>query len=97
MDKDILYLKEVEEDAIVLDSDGDEVSKPIKKRDEGNAFRGTLLSGSFPVGTSTTSDDGQSQRSSDALPAVKSCLACTFDNDPDSLECSMCSHPLPVD
>lgn len=96
MERETLYLKEIEEDAIVLDSDGDEVSKPAKKRDEGNAFRGTLLSGSFPIRSSTTPDDSESQRNSDSAPTVKTCLTCTYDNELDSTECLMCDHPLPL-
>ncbi|KAH8116817.1 cysteine proteinase [Phellopilus nigrolimitatus] len=92
LDRDTLYLKEVE-DTIVLDSDIEEDSKNTKKRDEGGAFKGTLLSG----GTSSSLPSESDQRpdsSRSSSPVQKACLQCTLYNPTFATECEACQAPL---
>lgn len=116
IDKDTLYLKEIDEDsnAILVDSDLDVEEgsgqaqgqttriKPKKQRNEGEAFKGTLLSGSLPTNSSqhlsgADSDhlqNGCSPRSSPSPEKEKPCPSCTFLNDPTSATCEMCDTSI---
>ncbi|KAI5119495.1 hypothetical protein M0805_009519 [Coniferiporia weirii] len=90
LDKDTLYLKEINEEAFVLDSDIEECGTGTKKRAEGDAFKGTLLSGissSFVLGESGAGPNG-------CTSTGKSCPSCTFLNDLDTLRCKVCDNPV---
>ena len=96
---DILFLREVEEGDFVLNSD-DDAAPPSKKRTEGRAFHGTLLTGGriSPVPESkssrASSADIHDIEMGDARDELVHCYACTFANPPHSLSCSMCETPF---
>lgn len=94
IDKDTLYLKEIDEDMIVLDSDLDDgqTTKRSKKRVEGEAFKGTLLGGlpSSPPQLPPDSDHLSDPPPADSL--AKSCPSCTFLNDINAMQCEMCEN-----
>lgn len=99
LDRDVLYLKEVEEDVLELDNDIDEVSglRHVKTtRNEGAAFRGTLLSDSMPIASETGGkpDRGRGSPIVSVSPTEKACPACTFYNSPESTNCLMCMSSL---
>lgn len=89
LNKDVLYLKEIDEDTIVLDSDTEEdAGKKRNKRVEGDAFKGTLLSGgsSPPPADDLANDDANNDSSS----RQKACPACTLLNPLDAVYCEVC-------
>ncbi|KAL5489782.1 hypothetical protein ACEPAI_4614 [Sanghuangporus weigelae] len=93
LNKDILYLREIDEDMIVLDSDtDDEAGKRPKKRVEGDAFKGTLLSGGS---SPPRDDDTPNVDASLELPALqKQCSICTLYNLHDAKRCEACESEL---
>ncbi|EJD02420.1 cysteine proteinase [Fomitiporia mediterranea MF3/22] len=92
LNKDTLYLKEVIEDMIVLDSDIEDepLRKKSRKHDEGDAFKGTLLSGGTksPPPPPNGSDNPPGSRPSS--PLQKACSACTLLNPLDAERCDAC-------
>ncbi|KAJ7581164.1 hypothetical protein C8J56DRAFT_866417 [Mycena floridula] len=70
------------------ESDSDSEDQPRKKRrEEGNAFGGTLLGGCPPTSSPTEEDPPNEVKPE---PTEKSCSACTFSNSLDSEQCTMC-------
>lgn len=89
---DIMDLREIAEDVDMLCSDDEDAAGRKSHSDEGRGFGGTLLSGYYNPkeqsdkrSPSTTPDDvPQPSTSSQACPA------CTFQNPPDSIACTIC-------
>jgi ubiquitin carboxyl-terminal hydrolase 48 len=73
---------EVRQENEVVESDSD--SGETRTRDEGRGFGGTLLVGGSDRASSSP------DKGTPPLPAAKSCSACTFSNESDAIECSMC-------
>lgn len=98
IDKDTLYLKEIDEDAILVDSDLDDgqATKLPKKRDEGEAFKGTLLGGmSCPSSHPTDEPDHLEDPGTVApMPEAwrKGCPSCTFLNESTATQCEVCEN-----
>lgn len=97
MDKGIVYMREVEEDDLIIgdyysdpdhpDSNPDSKDGRVrKKRKEGDAFKGTLLQGS--VDTATTDS------ASNTLPEDLICPKCTLINRFDASDCEVCGASL---
>lgn len=76
---DILDLQEANE-VIEIDSDSDDPPARKKRREEGQGFNGTLLSG-MPSSREDTPI---------LIPLGKVCSACTFSNTVDALSCTVC-------
>jgi len=76
---DILDLQEANE-VIEIDSDPDDPPARKKRREEGQGFHGTLLSG-MPSSREDTPI---------LIPLGKVCSACTFSNAIDALSCTVC-------
>jgi len=93
LEGDMLFLKEADEDTIVLDSDGDE-PVPKKKRIEGNAFGGTLLSAMSIVTPSKEATKPPMSSPTIPSPVFRNCHACTFENPSEYLVCNMCDAIL---
>ena len=91
VDRGTLYLKEAVEDHIFLVSDDDE---PVKKarHDEGNAFKGTLLSGGSSRLYATSDGASSPERIPSPGNTSKVCHRCTYANpaDSSSIACEMC-------
>ena len=90
--KDIIYVKQVADDTISLDSDSDDGKSGRKregkrKREEGEAFKGTLLGGgglrSSPLHESSPSPVPPEK-------AQKACATCTLLNPAEATECDAC-------
>ena len=88
-DRDTIHMKE-DNEAIDLDSDAEEPAKKKARRNEGNAFEGTVLGGSLVSRTPQ-----QSTHEADVSNHLtKACAVCTFENEPTAFECAMCSKIL---
>ncbi|THH10686.1 hypothetical protein EW145_g1149 [Phellinidium pouzarii] len=93
-ERDTLYLKEIVEDMIILDSDLEDSGTGSKKRTEGDAFKGTLLSGiSSPLPSGESEKIADSSRSS-SPSTEKPCPTCTYLNDFDASMCKVCDNPV---
>lgn len=94
--KDTVYMKQLMDDAISIDSDSDdgthrnEMKAVKKRRDEGEAFKGTLLGG----GSFQSSPPKEPPPSSPISSETKSCPACTLINAQDAVTCDACGLPL---
>lgn len=92
---EIFTMRKLDEDAIVIDSDLDEPVKTKKKREEGDAFKGTLLSGNSDEaeldaeGKQKDEDDWNSHL---FYPTMKECPACHFENDEKNVTCCSCDE-----
>ena len=92
-----MYVKQVGEDAISLDSDSEHDASGGKKRgakrkrDEGEAFKGTVLGGAGP-----RSSPLHESPPSSAPPASeqKACATCTLLNPHEATECDACGLPF---
>lgn len=94
LNKDMLFVGADDEDAIVLDSDvEDEGIKGKKKRVEGDAFKGTLLSGGMSSSLPNEPVDVPMDPTPPS-PAQKACPACTLLNAHDALTCEACDTHL---
>ncbi|KAI0670438.1 cysteine proteinase [Trametes maxima] len=93
LSNDLLDLKQVDEDVILLsdtDVEGDSRNTGSKKRTEGQAFDGTLLGGGSSFGPSSVPPS-----SSPSVAGPIACPACTYENEPAELACAMCETRLP--
>ena len=94
--KDTVYMKQIMDDTISIDSDSDSGAnrnerKAVKRRrDEGEAFKGTLLGG----GGLRSSPPREPPPSSPVPSETKSCSACTLINTHDAIACDACGLPL---
>ena len=101
LSNDIFDLREVKEDVDLLDdSDTDRPPAAKKRRDEGRAFGGTLLSGDFSsdreIPEDTASERGSSVGVQDeqSFGEEISCPACTYKNSAEAIVCQMCETAL---
>lgn len=103
LSNDIIDLREVKEDVDLLDESDTDRPPTKKRREEGRAFGGTLLSGDFSsdrdLPDDTASEGGSERGSSVGLDEVGaregiSCPACTYRNPVGAAACEMCETPL---
>jgi len=87
---DVLDLKEFKE-TINVDTDSDEEPSSKRRREEGPAFGGTLLLGSFDHRTSSPEVPPSSQITT--FPE-KVCSKCTYVNSSEQTACDMCESAL---
>jgi ubiquitin carboxyl-terminal hydrolase 48 len=98
--KDYVFLREVV-DTIELFSDDECYKQTKRKRNEGDGFGGTLLSGILRDNSSRTSR-ADSENEVDELKAEdgveesapRTCSRCTYVNGPEFFCCEMCQVPL---
>jgi hypothetical protein len=88
---DTLELREEKENDGALTSDAEQCSR--EPRDEGRAFRGTILSGISKTGNPSSEGDS----SLEGTPNPNHCPVCTFINPDDLTICSMCGSKTEVE
>lgn len=91
---DTLDIREESENMDVL-TDEDDAPPRKRHREEERGFGGTLLGGTSKVDVTDRKPGPLTAPESLPLgPWGKSCSACTFDNPPDVMTCSICNTPL---